>query len=62
MTKEDFLIYVVFHMFKHYAMRGAGIRPILDIYLYVKSSAANLITTTCRAAFLSSGSKTSPTA
>lgn len=36
MTKEDFLIYVVFHMFKHYAMRGAGIRPILDIYLYVK--------------------------
>lgn len=34
MTAEDFYIYLVVHMVKHYINSGTGIRSILDIWIY----------------------------
>lgn len=34
LTKEDFYIYMVAHMAKHFYKRGCGIRNLVDIYIY----------------------------
>lgn len=34
MTDEDFYIYLIFHLRKHYQMMGTGLRSLLDIYLF----------------------------
>ncbi len=36
MTKEDFYIYHIAHMVKHYKLGGTGIRSFMDIYIYKK--------------------------
>jgi len=32
---EDFYIYMLFHMYKHYSGGGTGIRSLLDIYVFL---------------------------
>lgn len=36
MTDEDFYLYIVAHIYKHYAGKGTGLRSLLDIYIYNK--------------------------
>lgn len=36
MSKEDFYIYHIAHMIKHYKLGGTGIRSFTDIYIYKK--------------------------
>ncbi len=36
MSKEDFYIYHIAHMVKHYKLGGTGIRSFMDIYIYKK--------------------------
>lgn len=36
MSKEDFYIYHIAHMVKHYKIGGTGIRSFMDIYIYKK--------------------------
>ena len=36
-SKEDFLIYMLAHMAKHYKGSGIGIRSVMDIYIYNKA-------------------------
>ena len=36
MSKEDFYIYHIAHMIKHYKTGGTGIRSFIDIYIYKK--------------------------
>ncbi len=36
MTREDFYIYILCHLYKHYRLGGTGLRSLLDIYLYNK--------------------------
>lgn len=35
-TDEDFYIYIVSHIYKHYEEYGTGIRGLLDMYVYLK--------------------------
>ena len=35
-TKEDFYVYMLSHMAKHFYARGCGIRNLVDIYVYQK--------------------------
>ena len=42
MTNEDFYIYMICHLYKHYSSGGAGIRYLLDIYLYNRKLGDNL--------------------
>lgn len=37
LSKEDFYIFLVTHMAKHYKINGTGIRSICDIYVYNKA-------------------------
>lgn len=34
MSSEDFLIYMIGHLMKHYAQGGTGIRSIMDLYVF----------------------------
>ena len=36
LTKEDFYIYHIIHMYKHITMGFCGIKPLIDIYLFLK--------------------------
>lgn len=36
MSEEDLYIYLIAHMYLHYSTAGVGIRPLIDIYLYLK--------------------------
>lgn len=36
MSDEDLYIYLIAHMYQHYSTAGIGIRPLIDIYLYLK--------------------------
>ncbi|MCR5485007.1 MAG: nucleotidyltransferase family protein [Clostridiales bacterium] len=36
MTNEDFYIFMIAHLWKHFVGSGTGIRSILDIYVYLK--------------------------
>jgi len=38
MKKEDFLIFMLIHLDKHYSRSGTGIRSFLDIYLYLQKN------------------------
>lgn len=42
MTAEDFYIYLICHMYKHYAKAGTGLRSLLDIYVYNKKAGQSL--------------------
>lgn len=37
MTNEDFYLFLIGHMYKHYVHAGTGIRSLLDIYIYCRS-------------------------
>lgn len=41
-TTEDFYLYMIAHMAKHFYARGCGIRNIVDIYVYRKKFAAEM--------------------
>ena len=34
-TDEDFYIYIIVHLYKHYMNAGTGLRGLLDIYVYI---------------------------
>lgn len=34
MTDEDFYLYLLAHMYKHYSNSGTGLRSLLDVYVY----------------------------
>lgn len=36
-TDEDFYIYILAHEYKHFSHNGTGLRPLLDIYVYLKA-------------------------
>lgn len=38
LTEEDFYIYMIAHLVKHFSRYGCGLRPLLDIYLYEHSA------------------------
>ncbi|MGN0818203.1 MAG: nucleotidyltransferase family protein [Candidatus Coproplasma sp.] len=37
MSDEDFYLYLMLHLLKHYVRGGTGLRSFIDIYLYLKS-------------------------
>lgn len=41
-TDEDFYIYIVSHIYKHYEEYGTGIRGLLDMYVYLKEMSQKL--------------------
>jgi len=41
-TKEDFYVFMISHMAKHFYARGCGIRNLVDIYVYQKQFGAQL--------------------
>lgn len=41
LSDEDFYIYFLCHYRKHFAITGAGIRPIVDMYYYLKNVSLN---------------------
>lgn len=41
-TKEDFYVFMISHMAKHFYARGCGIRNLVDIYVYQKKFGAEL--------------------
>lgn len=36
MTNEDFYIYMICHLYKHYTLGGSGLRSLLDIYVFAR--------------------------
>lgn len=36
-TDEDFYIYMLAHTYKHFSNNGTGLRPLMDIYLYLQA-------------------------
>ena len=42
LTKEDFYIYMIVHISKHYLTGGIGIRAFLDVYIYLEKYAEEL--------------------
>lgn len=36
-TDEDFYIYIIVHLYKHYMNAGTGLRGLLDIYVYIRA-------------------------
>ena len=42
LSKEDFYIYHLIHMYKHFRASGVGIRPLVDIYVFLKKEEKNL--------------------
>lgn len=36
-TDEDFYIYIITHIYKHFAGSGTGIRSLLDVYIYLQA-------------------------
>lgn len=39
-TDEDFYIYIITHIYKHFAGSGIGIRSLLDVYIYLQAKEA----------------------
>ena len=37
MSQEDFYVYTIVHIAKHLTYGGSGIRPLMDMYLYLKN-------------------------
>ena len=42
LSDEDFYIYLLSHMYKHYSNRGTGLRSLADIYVFLDKSADTL--------------------
>ncbi len=42
LSPEDFYLYMIAHCYKHFHWRGAGLRSLLDVYVYWKSYAQRL--------------------
>ena len=42
MTDDDFYIYIVNHMYKHFSHAGTGLRSLLDIYLFNREKGQSL--------------------
>lgn len=38
MNDEEFYIYMIFHIMKHYRLAGTGIRSILDVWVFLKDT------------------------
>ncbi len=36
MTKEDFYIYMLLHIFKHFSKTGIGVRAVMDVFVYLR--------------------------
>lgn len=41
-SPEDYYVYMIAHEFKHYSLRGTGVRSLLDTYVYLKNTDLNL--------------------
>ena len=41
-SDEDFYVYVTAHEWKHYTVKGTGIRSLLDCYIYIRAKGDNL--------------------
>lgn len=41
-SPEDFYIYFIAHLYKHYSVRGAGLRSLVDIYVYLSKKALDM--------------------
>lgn len=39
LTEEDFYLYMIAHLVKHFTRYGCGLRPLLDLYLYEREAA-----------------------
>lgn len=39
-TDEDFYVYIVAHTYKHFSHNGTGLRPLLDLYVYLHTHPA----------------------
>lgn len=37
MKSEDFLLFMLFHLYKHYSKNGTGIRSFIDLYIYQRA-------------------------
>lgn len=42
MSDDDFYIYIICHMYKHFARAGTGLRSLLDVYVINKKKGASL--------------------
>lgn len=42
MCHEDFLAHHIYHMYKHFVGSGAGIRPIIDAWIYLEKHGGNM--------------------
>ena len=42
MSDEDFFVFLIAHFAKHYRAAGVGVRPVIDIWLYLKKFKAKL--------------------
>lgn len=42
MTDEDFYVYCVIHMYKHFSHAGTGLRSLADVYLFNKAKGQSL--------------------
>lgn len=42
MTDEDFYLYVIAHIYRHYAFAGTGLRSLADVYLFLKKRGGDL--------------------
>lgn len=42
LNHEDFYIYHIIHMYKHFRSSGCGIRPLIDIYVFMQKFENNL--------------------
>lgn len=38
LTEEDFYLYMIAHLVKHFTRYGCGLRPMLDLYLYERAA------------------------
>lgn len=41
-TDEDFYLYIIAHDYKHYSSSGAGLRSLMDTYVYLKHKQLNM--------------------
>ena len=37
LSDEDFYVYFIYHTYKHFSRSGCGVRPLMDIYVYISA-------------------------
>lgn len=42
LTQEDFYIFLICHLYKHYRISGTGLRSLLDIYVFRRAAGAQM--------------------